>query len=126
MLGLAILVLLVVVALIGPYVVSQDPFKQVLVERLTPPGMAHWFGTHQLGRDILSRLVHGSRLTLSIAMLVVVLVVPLGLLIGTVAGYCGGLVDTLLMRVTDIVLAFPKIVLALAFAAALGPGVLNA
>ncbi|KND61669.1 Dipeptide transport system permease protein DppC [Candidatus Burkholderia verschuerenii] len=126
MLGLAILLLLVVVALIGPSVVSDDPFRQVLAERLTPPGAAHWFGTDQLGRDILSRLVHGSRLTLSIAMLVVVLVVPLGLLIGTVAGYCGGFVDTVLMRITDIALAFPKIVLALAFAAALGPGVLNA
>ncbi|WP_062610875.1 nickel transporter permease [Caballeronia calidae] len=126
MFGLAILVLLVVVAAVGPMLVTQDPLQQVLAERLTPPNAAHWFGTDQLGRDILSRLVHGSRLTLAIAMLVVVLVVPVGLLIGTVAGYCGGIVDTVLMRLTDVALAFPKIVLALAFAAALGPGVLNA
>jgi peptide/nickel transport system permease protein len=126
MLGLAILLLLIVVAAIGPMLVAQDPLQQVLAERLTPPGAAHWFGTDQLGRDILSRLVYGSRLTLAIAMLVVVLVVPVGLAIGTVAGYCGGIVDTALMRVTDVALAFPKIVLALAFAAALGPGVLNA
>ncbi|WP_277183342.1 nickel transporter permease [Caballeronia sp. BR00000012568055] len=126
MLGLMILLLLIVVAVIGPSIVSYDPLKQVLSERLTPPNAAHWFGTDQLGRDILSRLVHGSRLTLSIAMLVVVLVVPIGLAIGTVAGYFGGIVDTVLMRVTDVALAFPKIVLALAFAAALGPGVLNA
>jgi peptide/nickel transport system permease protein len=126
MFGLAILLLLIVVAALGPSVVSSDPFKQVLAERLTPPNAAHWFGTDQLGRDILSRLVHGSRLTLSIAMLVVVLVVPVGLLIGTVAGYRGGWIDTVLMRITDVALAFPKIVLALAFAAALGPGVLNA
>ncbi|WP_409014946.1 nickel transporter permease [Caballeronia sp. LP006] len=126
MFGLAILVLLVVVAIFGPLVVTRDPLQQVLAERLTPPNAAHWFGTDQLGRDILSRLVHGSRLTLSIAMLVVVLVVPVGLLMGTVAGYCGGFVDTVLMRITDVALAFPKIVLAVAFAAALGPGVLNA
>ena len=79
-----------------------------------------------MGRDILSRLVHGARLTLSIAILVVVLVVPIGLLIGTTSGFCGGFVDTVLMRLTDVALAFPKIVLALAFAAALGPGVFNA
>ncbi|WP_244848527.1 nickel transporter permease [Caballeronia sp. SL2Y3] len=126
MLGFVILIVLVVAAVVGPLLVTQDPLRQVLADRLMPPGAAHWFGTDQLGRDILSRLVHGSRLTLSIAMLVVVLVVPVGLLIGTVAGYCGGFVDTALMRVTDVALAFPKIVLALAFAAALGPGVLNA
>jgi peptide/nickel transport system permease protein len=126
MLGLAILVLLVVAAALGPLLVTQDPLQPVLAARLTPPGAAHWFGTDQLGRDILSRLVHGSRLTLAIALLVVVLVVPVGVLIGTVAGYCGGFADTVLMRVTDVALAFPKIVLALAFAAALGPGVLNA
>jgi peptide/nickel transport system permease protein len=127
MFGLAILVLLIVVAAVGPMIVTQDPLQQTLSDRLMQPGSAaHWFGTDQLGRDILSRLVHGSRLTLSIAMLVVVLVVPVGLLIGTTSGFCGGFVDTVLMRLTDVALAFPKIVLALAFAAALGPGVFNA
>ena len=99
----------------------------MLSDRLLPPGSpSHWLGTDQLGRDILSRLIAGSRLTLGIAILVVVIVVPIGLLIGTTAGYCGGFVDSVLMRITDIALAFPKIVLALAFAAALGPGVINA
>jgi len=116
-----------VFAAIGPLLPLQDPLRQVLSDRLLPPGSpSHWFGTDQLGRDILARLVIGSRLTLSIAILVVVLVVPVGLLIGTTAGFCGGFVDTVLMRLTDIALAFPKIVLALAFAAALGPGVINA
>jgi len=125
--GLAILLLLIVFAAIGPLLPLQDPLRQVLSDRLLPPGSpSHWFGTDQLGRDILARLVIGSRLTLSIAILVVVLVVPVGLLIGTTAGFCGGFVDTVLMRLTDIALAFPKIVLALAFAAALGPGVINA
>ena len=119
--------LLIVVAALGPMLVTHDPLQQVLSDRLMRPGSAaHWFGTDQLGRDILSRLVHGARLTLSIAILVVVLVVPIGLLIGTTAGFCGGFVDTVLMRLTDVALAFPKIVLALAFAAALGPGVFNA
>jgi len=125
--GLVILILMIVFAAIGPLLPLHDPLQQVLSDRLLPPGSpSHWFGTDQLGRDILARLVIGSRLTLSIAILVVVLVVPVGLLIGTTAGFCGGFVDTVLMRLTDIALAFPKIVLALAFAAALGPGVINA
>jgi peptide/nickel transport system permease protein len=125
--GLVILVLLIIFATIGPSLAPHDPLRQVLSDRLLPPGSpSHWFGTDQLGRDILSRLIFGSRLTLSIAILVVVLVVPIGLAVGTTAGFCGGFVDTVLMRLTDIALAFPKIVLALAFAAALGPGVINA
>ncbi|CAB3805424.1 putative D,D-dipeptide transport system permease protein DdpC [Paraburkholderia caffeinitolerans] len=125
--GLSILALLVIVAVIGPWIAPHDPLRQVLSDRLLPPGSAaHWLGTDQLGRDILSRIIYGSRLTLSIAILVVVVVVPIGLMIGTTAGFFGGWVDNVLMRVTDIALAFPKIVLALAFAAALGPGVFNA
>lgn len=125
--GLLILMLLVIVAVIGPWIAPHDPLRQVLSDRLLPPGSAsHWLGTDQLGRDIFSRIIYGSRLTLSIAILVVVVVVPIGLMIGTTAGFFGGWVDNVLMRVTDIALAFPKIVLALAFAAALGPGVFNA
>ncbi|WP_321930769.1 nickel transporter permease [Paraburkholderia guartelaensis] len=125
--GLSILMLLVIVAVIGPWIAPHDPLRQVLSDRLLPPGSAsHWLGTDQLGRDILTRIIYGSRLTLSIAILVVVVVVPIGLMIGTTAGFFGGWVDNVLMRVTDIALAFPKIVLALAFAAALGPGVFNA
>ncbi|MFM0202060.1 ABC transporter permease [Paraburkholderia fungorum] len=125
--GLAILALLIVIAAIGPWFAPHDPLQQVLADRLLPPGSAsHWLGTDQLGRDILSRLIYGSRLTLSIAILVVVIVVPVGLLVGTTAGFFGGWIDNVLMRITDIALAFPKIVLALAFAAALGPGVINA
>ncbi|AIP67642.1 ABC transporter permease [Burkholderia pseudomallei] len=127
LLGLAILAALVAIALVAPFVMPHDPLRQVLADRLLPPGSpSHWLGTDQLGRDILSRLIAGSRLTLGIATLVVAIVVPIGLAIGTTAGYCGGLVDSALMRITDVALAFPKIVLALAFAAALGPGVVNA
>jgi peptide/nickel transport system permease protein len=125
--GLLILTVLIVVAAIGPWIAPHDPLQQVLSDRLLPPGsVSHWLGTDQLGRDILSRVIYGSRLTLSIAILVVLVVVPIGLMIGTSAGFFGGWIDNVLMRLTDIALAFPKIVLALAFAAALGPGVINA
>ena len=83
-------------------------------------------GTDELGRDILSRLLYGARVTLTIVALVVIIVGPVGLAVGTIAGYAGGWLDTVLMRVTDIFLAFPRLVLALAFVAALGPGIENA
>jgi peptide/nickel transport system permease protein len=102
------------------------PNQQDLNARLLPPGAAHWFGTDDLGRDIYARVVHGARVTLSIVALVAIIVAPIGLAVGTSAGYFGGVVDVALMRVTDIFLAFPRLVLALAFASALGPGIENA
>jgi len=95
--------------------------------RLLPPGSpGYLLGTDDQGRDILSRLIYGSRLTLAVVVLVAVIAAPVGLLVGTVSGYAGGWTDAVLMRVTDIFLAFPKLVLALAFVAALGPGIENA
>ena len=126
MLGLAIALGLLAVARLAPLLVTHDPSEQVLTRRLTPPSAAFWLGTDELGRDIYSRLVTGSRITLMIVGLVVVIVGPLGLMIGTVAGYAGGVVDVVLMRLTDVFLAFPRLVLALAFVAALGPGIENA
>ncbi len=90
--------------------------------RLLPPSAAHWFGTDDQGRDILSRVIFGTRITLVVVVLVALLAAPIGLAVGTVAGYAGGLVDAALMRITDIFLAFPRLILALAFVAALGPG----
>ena len=121
--GLAIVVFLVLVALVGPSVVAGSPFDQDLMGRLAPPSVHHWFGTDSLGRDILVRLVYGSRITLTIIFLVSVIVLPIGLAVGTLAGYLGGIVDAVLMRMTDIFLAFPRLVLALAFVAALKPGI---
>jgi peptide/nickel transport system permease protein len=91
-----------------------------------PPSESAWLGTDELGRDIYSRLLHGARLTLYIACLTSLLVAPIGLVVGTVAGYAGGILDALLMRIVDVFLAFPSLILALAFVAALGPGVSNA
>lgn len=103
-----------------------SPLAQDLAGRLAPPSSQHWFGTDELGRDIYSRTLYGARVTLTIVLLVSVVVAPIGLAVGTLAGYLGGWVDAALMRITDIFLAFPRLVLALAFAGALGPGIENA
>jgi peptide/nickel transport system permease protein len=125
--GLTIIALLVLVALAAPWLAPYSPTQGDLANaRLLPPSAAHWFGTDDQGRDIASRLVHGASITLSVVVLVAVLAAPIGLLVGTVAGYAGGWLDALLMRITDIFLAFPRLILALAFVAALGPGIENA
>lgn len=120
--GGTIILLLILMAIFAPWIATQHPLIQDLNNTLTPPDRAHWFGTDEFGRDIFSRLVYGSRITLYIVLLVSLTVGPLGLLLGVVAGYYGGKVDMLLMRVTDIFISFPSLVLALAFVAALGPG----
>lgn len=124
--GLAIIVLLLLIAAFAPLIAPFDPLAQALDKRLLPPSSTNWFGTDALGRDIFSRIVFGTRITLVIVLLVVVTVGPFGLLIGAISGYYGGWVDRLLMRITDVFLAFPRLVLALAFVAALGPGIVNA
>ena len=127
MVGLFIIVALLLVAAFAGQLATHSPIVGDLKNaRLLPPSAQYWFGTDDLGRDIYSRIVHGSRLTLFVVVLVAVIAAPIGLVVGTVAGYAGGLVDAVLMRITDIFLAFPKLILALAFVAALGPGIENA
>ncbi len=127
MIGLGILVFLVLTAAFAPWVSPQNPLAQDLAGRLAAPGVdGHILGSDSLGRDILSRLIYGSRITLYIVTLVAVIAPIVGLLVGTVAGYTGGWTDAILMRITDIFLAFPRLVLALAFVAALGAGIENA
>ncbi|MGK3113178.1 ABC transporter permease [Candidatus Pantoea formicae] len=120
--GGGIILLLLIVALFAPWIAPYHPLIQDLNNALTPPNAQHWFGTDEFGRDIFSRLVWGARITLYIVLLVSITVGPLGLLLGVTAGYFGGKVDSVLMRVTDIFISFPSLVLALAFVAALGPG----
>ncbi|WP_132554144.1 ABC transporter permease [Rhizobium azibense] len=124
--GLAIITLLILVALAAPLLTRYDPIVQDMAGRLAPPSAQHWLGTDNFGRDVLSRVIYGARTTLYIIMLVSVIVAPMGLMIGTCSGYFGGIVDEVLMRITDIFLSFPGLVLALGFAAALGPGITNA
>ncbi|MBB6487197.1 nickel transporter permease [Rhizobium lusitanum] len=126
MIGLSIITLFILLALFAPWLATHDPATQDLANRLARPSAAHWLGTDELGRDIYSRLLYGGRVTLGMVIAVVVLVAPIGLAIGCIAGYFGGMVDTALMRLTDIFLAFPRLVLALAFVAALKPGVESA
>jgi peptide/nickel transport system permease protein len=125
--GLCTVLLLVVIAALAPWLAPASPTAGDLGNaRLLAPSATHWFGTDDQGRDILSRLIYGSRITLYVVVLVAILAAPIGLLVGTAAGYAGGWVDAVLMRITDIFLAFPRLILALAFVAALGPGIENA
>ena len=126
LLGLVILLVIAIMAIFAPLIATHDIYAQDLTTRLRPPSAAHFLGTDELGRDVFSRIVYGARITLYIAVLTALIVAPIGLLIGTTSGYLGGWVDIVLMRVVDIFLAFPSLVLALAFVAALGPGIQNA
>ncbi|TPO02242.1 nickel transporter permease [Mesorhizobium sp. B1-1-5] len=127
LIGLLIIIALLVVAALADVLAPYSPtIGDLKNARLLAPSAAHWFGTDDLGRDIYSRIVYGSRWTLYVVILVAIIAAPIGLLVGTIAGYAGGWTDTILMRITDIFLAFPKLVLALAFVAALGPGIENA
>jgi peptide/nickel transport system permease protein len=127
MAGLLIVGALLVMAAFAPLLAPHDPIAQDLSRRLLPPGTpGNILGTDDFGRDILSRIIYGSRITLYIIALVAVTAPVLGLLVGTVAGYFGGWTDEILMRTTDIFLAFPKLILALALVAVLGPGMENA
>ncbi len=120
--GLIVIGALLLVATFAPWIATHDPLAQDLANTLKAPNAAHWFGTDEYGRDIFSRLVYGSRITLYIISLVTVIVGPVGLAIGVISGYFGGWVDMVFMRITDIFISFPGLVLALAFVAALGPG----
>ncbi|MGY4749516.1 ABC transporter permease [Pannonibacter sp. Q-1] len=124
--GLVIILTLLLTAAFAPWIAPYSPIEGQLTERLLPPSAAHWMGTDELGRDIFSRVVHGARITLFIVLLVAIISAPLGLIIGAVSGYFGGVADRIIMGLTDIFLSMPRLILALAFVAALGPGIENA
>jgi len=126
MAGLAVVVVLLLAAILAPLLATHDPAAQALANRLQPPSRQHWLGTDELGRDVWSRILFGGRVTLGMVVAVVLMVAPFGLAVGCVAGYAGGWLDRALMRVTDVFLAFPRLILALAFVAALRPGVESA
>ncbi|WP_370649752.1 ABC transporter permease [Neorhizobium galegae] len=124
--GLVVITILVLTAIVAPLIAPYDPNVINLGNTLKPPSAEHWFGTDELGRDIMSRIIHGTRISLTIITIVSVIVGPIGLLVGTTAGYFGGWYDTIMMRITDIFLSFPSLILSLAFVAALGAGLENA
>jgi peptide/nickel transport system permease protein len=123
--GLIIISFIIILSLIAPIIAPYDPLDQRLDERLQPPSSKHLMGTDKLGRDIFSRVLYGGRISLFIAVSSVVLATLIGMLIGLIAGYLGGRIDDLLMRITDMFMAFPSLILALAIAAMLKPGMFN-
>ncbi|MCC7371881.1 MAG: ABC transporter permease [Chloroflexi bacterium] len=125
-LGLGVLLLLVAMALTAPLISPQDPVRQDLLATLDAPSAKHLFGTDDLGRDVLSRVIYGSRVSLIVGLISIGVALFGGVLVGLTAGYVGGLVDDILMRVMDAISAFPSLVLALAITAALGAGIENA
>ena len=120
--GLAILGAFVAMALLAPLVAPYDPIYQDAAVKLQPPSLAHPFGTDNFGRDVLSRVIWGARIDLQIAVIGVIFPFLIGTAIGTMAGFFGGWVDALFMRIIDVVLAFPFLVLMLSIIAILGPG----
>lgn len=126
LLGFAMLVIVFIAALIPGLLTSENPEALRLVDRFLPPSLEHPFGTDDAGRDVLARVLYGARTTLGSTVLVLALATTIGLIVGSIAGYFGGLVDSVVMRITDMFFAFPSLVLALAINAALGRGLTQA
>lgn len=124
--GFIIFLGFVIIAISAPYLAPYDPYEMNLDLAFQPPTWKHPFGTDEMGRDILSRVIWGSRISLRVGVTVVGISMCIGVILGALAGYIGGIVDELIMRFTDLILAFPSMILALALAAALGPGLDNA
>jgi peptide/nickel transport system permease protein len=125
MVGGTVVLVILLAALAAPLIAPFDPNLQETANRLMPPDAVHWLGTDGFGRDILSRLIYGARSTLLLVVVVVLIMAPLGVAVGLMAGFSGGVTERLFMRVTDIVMSFPRLLLAFAFVAILGPGLIN-
>lgn len=123
--GAGIVAVTILAAIAGPWLIPYDPAAQDLPLRLTGPSLAHPFGLDELGRDVLARILTGARVSLLVGLVVVTVSASVGLLLGSLAGYFGGLVDDAISRTTDVLLAFPGILLAIALVAVLGPSLTN-
>src|SRR5438045_4354532 len=123
--GALLTIALVLVAIAAPLLAPFDPDAQDTIRRLEPPSRHHPLGLDDLGRDVLSRIIFGARVSLRVGFSVVIIASAIGIALGAISGYFGGLVDTLIMRLTDILLAFPGILLAIALVAVLGPSINN-
>lgn len=124
--GLIILLALVGIIAVGPWLTPYSPTKLDILHKLATPSLEHWLGTDAFGRDVLTRIMYGGRATLAIGLGVVAIAFTVGVSFGMIAGFAGGWVDALLMRIVDAILAFPALVLAIALAAAFGPSLQNA
>jgi peptide/nickel transport system permease protein len=123
--ALFIVTVVVLTAAVGPWLVQFDPSAQELALRLEGPSRMHWFGLDELGRDILSRVISGARVSLLVGLVVVSISASIGAVLGSIAGYYGGIVDEAISRFIDILLAFPGLLLAIALVAVLGPSLMN-
>lgn len=123
--GLAVVILVVSMTLFADFMAPYDPSAQDLTKRLQPPSLEHPFGLDEFGRDILSRVIHGARVSMLVGISVITLALGVGMLLGVFSGYFGGKVDMLVMRVADIFLAFPGLILAIGFMAVLGQSLTN-
>jgi len=123
--GAVIVALLIIVAILAPLLAPFDPYELDMANTLAAPSMAHWMGTDEFGRDVLSRVIWGSRLSLFVGVLSVVLGTTVGAGIGLISGFAGGWADYVLQRLMDVLLAFPSLILALALVASLGPSTRN-
>ena len=123
---LILAILVVVVAVLAPYIVPKDPFLAEMGKSLQKPSAEHIFGTDILGRDLFSRVIYGSRYSLFITLILVATIFVIGTFLGVIAGYFGGIVDMIIMRIGDMMIAFPGLILAIAIAGLLGPSVSNA
>lgn len=121
--GLIIIVLLTLIAVLGKYIMPYNPYEGELSQSLQPPSSLHLFGTDEQGRDILSRIIDGTKISLRVGVTSVAIALSMGTVFGAMAGYYGGKIDMIIMRIMDIILAFPSLLLAIAFMSALGKGI---
>jgi len=126
LLGVLFIVLLILTGVLAPVLAPYDPIEISPDRRLAPPSSANWLGTDEVGRDILSRVIHGARISLEIGVTIVFFAAVIGLVIGLISGFFGGVLDQTLMRFTDMFMSFPTLILAIAMTAALGPSLFNA
>ncbi|HLI52662.1 MAG TPA: ABC transporter permease, partial [Thermomicrobiaceae bacterium] len=124
--GSSLIIFVALVAVFAPLIAPHDPIAIDVANRLQPPSAAHLFGTDETGRDVFSRVLYGARIDLRVGIIAVAIALGLGVTVGIISGFYGGIVDTIMMRVVDIMLAFPGFLLALAIIAMLGPSLRNA
>ncbi|HYO87578.1 MAG TPA: ABC transporter permease [Candidatus Limnocylindrales bacterium] len=124
--GMVLVIVWITVAILAPVIAPFDPLAQNVANRLQPPNGTHWFGTDELGRDLFTRVLYGGRITIPAGLLVVIIGGFIGVGVGAVAGFLGGIADEIIMRLSELFMAFPTIILAMAVTAALGPDIRNA
>lgn len=120
-----LIVVIILMAVFAPFVSPYDPYAQALTDRLLAPGKAHWLGTDELGRDMLSRIIYGARISLTIGLVPTLISMVIGTILGLIAGYYGGKTDFIIMRLADVMLAFPSLLLAMVVMYTMGGGLVN-